>query len=211
MSQLEMGVRTPRPVTLCYIHGFLSGSTAAKAKTLAAYIQEHGDSLGDFKFAAPDFPDTPQEAYAALRAFCRELQAAEPERLIVLVGSSMGGFFSSLLGAEFNCKMVLLNPCTHPQDYFHYLVGPQFNEMTGTHFELKSEMITFLRELDTAIVVRPELTRVYLGSCDQTLDWRKSMLRYNACDIQFVPGEDHAFTHNFAALIPSIMDFALAR
>ena len=164
---------------------------------LAAYIQEHGDSLGDIKFAAPDFPDTPQEAYAALRAFCRELQASEPERLIVLVGSSIGGFFSTLLGAEFNCKMVLLNPCTHPQDYFH-------------HFELKPEMITFLRQLDAATVVRPELTRVYLGSCDQTLDWRKSMLRYNACDIQFVPGEDHAFTHNFAALIPSIMDFALA-
>ena len=210
MSQLEVGARTPRPVTLCYIHGFLSGSTAAKAKALAAYIEANQEILGDFKFAAPDFPDTPQEAYAALRAFCRELQAAEPERLIVLVGSSMGGFFSTLLGAEFNCKMVLLNPCTHPQDYIHYLVGPQFNEMTGTHFELKPEMITFLRELDEATVVRPELTRVYLGSCDQTLDWRKSMLRYNACDIQFVPGEDHAFTHNFAALIPSIMDFALA-
>ena len=210
MSKLGGGFRTPRPVILGYTHGFLPGATAAKAKALAAYIQEHGDSLGDIKFAAPDFPDTPQEAYAALRAFCRELQAAEPERLIVLVGSSMGGFFSTLLGAEFNCKMVLLNPCTHPQDYFHYLVGPQFNEMTGTHFELKPEMITFLRELDAATVVRPELTRVYLGSDDQTLDWRKSMLRYNACDIQFVQGEDHSFTHNFAALIPSIMDFALA-
>ena len=211
MSQLDLGARTPRPVTLCYIHGFLSGSTAAKAKALAAYVTEHQASLGDFKVIAPDFPDTPQEAYAALRDFCRELKAKEPERLMVLVGSSMGGLFSTLLGAEFNCKMVLLNPCTHPQDYFHYLVGPQFNEMTGTHFELKPEMVTFLRELDAATIVRPELTRVYLGSCDQTLDWRKSMLRYNACDIQFIPGEDHAFTHNFAALIPSIMAFALER
>lgn len=210
MSHPKLEARTSRPITLCYIHGFLSGSTAAKAKALAAYIEANQEILGDFKFAAPDFPDTPKEAYAALRDFCQGLKA-EPERLVVLVGSSMGGFFSTLLGAEFNCKMALLNPCTHPQDYFHHLVGPQFNAMTGTHFELKPEMITFLRELDEAIVVRPELTQVYLGRCDETLDWRKSMLRYNACDVRFIPSEDHAFTHNFAALIPSIMDFALAR
>lgn len=199
-------VRTPRPVTLCYIHGFLSGPTAAKAQALAAYLKAHHS---DLTFYSPDFPNTPQEAYAALRDFCQSI--VSPERQVVLVGSSMGGFFSTLLGAEFNCKMVLLNPCTSPQDYFHQLIGPQFNPVTERHFELRPEMITFLRALDEATVVRPELTQVYLGSCDETLDWRKSMLRYNACDIRFIPGEDHAFTHNFAALIPSIIDFALAR
>lgn len=198
-----------RPITLCYIHGFLSGPTAAKAKALAAYLAAHPDA-GDIKFAAPDFPDTPQEAYAALCDFCCELKAQDPKRQVVLVGSSMGGFFSTLLGAEFNCKMVLLNPCTKPQDYFHHLVGPQFNPLTERHFELKPEMITFLRQLDEATVVRPEFTQVYLGSCDETLDWRKSMLRYNACDIRFIPGEDHAFTHDFGALIPAIIEFALA-
>ncbi len=204
MTKVDM-----RPLTLCYIHGFLSGPTAAKARALQGYLQSQGASLGDIKFEAPDFPDTPQEAYAALRAWLRALKEREPERAVVLVGSSMGGFFSTLLGAEFNCKMVLLNPCTSPQDYFEQLIGPQFNPVTERHFELKPEMITFLRACDEATIIRPEFTRVYLGSCDETLDWRKSMLRYNACDIRFIPGEDHAFTHNFAALIPDILAFAL--
>lgn len=198
-----------RPVLLCYIHGFLSGPNAAKATALRAYIEAHQQELSQLQFDSPDFPEEPEPAFNTLRQFIRDCKSRQPEHRIVLVGSSMGGFFSSLLGAEFNCKMVLLNPCTHPQEHFLNLIGPQYNAMTERHFELTPDMLPYLTKLDHQVKVRPELTRVYLGSEDEVLDYRKSLLRYNNCEICFVPGEDHAFTHNFAALIPGIMDFAL--
>ncbi len=193
---------------LCYVHGFLSGPTAAKAKALQAYLQEHEPTV---QFWALDFPDTPREAFASLQSQLSKWRQEHPQESMVLVGSSMGGFFSTLLGAQLACKMVLLNPCTHPQKYFRYLIGPQHNQLTDRHFELTADMLPYLQQLDKDTVIRPELTQVYLGGQDEVLDYRLSLLRYNNCDIRFVPDEDHAFTHNFAALIPEIMRFAHAQ
>lgn len=190
-----------------YIHGFLSGPTAAKATALKNYIQEH-HLEHEFSFAAPDFPDTPQEAFQTLNEYFDNFVKEHPNEPMVLVGSSMGGFFSTLLGAKYACPMVLLNPCVHPQDYFEDLIGPQYNESTDRHFELKPEMLVYLKELDEATVIREDLTTVFLGDCDEVLDYRKSMIFYNCCDIRLIKGEDHAFTHDFKALIPQILDFA---
>ena len=194
---------------LCYVHGFLSGPTATKAKALRAYVQEHEAGSG-ISFEALDYPDTPREAYASLQEQLGSWRREHPYEELVLVGSSMGGFLSTLLSAQFVCKAVLLNPCTHPQNYFVKLIGPQFNAMTERKFELTPDMMPYLHSLDDATVIRPDLLKVYLGGQDEVLDYRMSMLRYSGCDISFVPYEDHAFTRNFAALIPEIMAFAKA-
>lgn len=192
---------------LFYIHGFLSGPNAQKAHALRDYIQEH-EKGADIYFDAPDFADTPQEAFATLcDLFARE-KAEHPQDNIVLVGSSMGGFFSTLLSQRYGFKAVLLNPCIHPQLYFKHLIGPQFNPVTERHFELTDDMLPFLKELDEAIEVRPEFLKVYLGTADEVLDYRKAFLKYNTCDIEIVPSGDHAFTTTFKALIPSILEFA---
>ena len=89
---------------ICYIHGFLSGSAAVKSTILKNYIKE---SRPDLTFSAPDFPDTPKEAHDALIAYFEDLTKKYPE--IGLVGSSMGGFFSTLLSGVFGFRSVLLN------------------------------------------------------------------------------------------------------
>ena len=96
---------------IAYIHGFLSGSQAVKSRILKQYLAVHHPHIG---FLAPDFPDTPQEAYEELCSFTRRaLEYGE----LALVGSSMGGFMSTLLSIKFKVRAVLLNPCIHPQDY----------------------------------------------------------------------------------------------
>lgn len=190
---------------IAYVHGFLSGPNAVKAHALKAYMDEHES---DLHFWALDFPDTPQEALVSLQEQLSAWKKEHPHEKICLVGSSMGGFFSTLLSAHFACKAALLNPCTHPQEYFEALCGPFVNPLTERHFTLTPEMLPFLESLDRATVIRPELLQVYLGGKDRTLDYRKSLLRYNNCDIRFYKDEDHAFTHNFAALIPHIIAFA---
>lgn len=194
---------------LFYIHGFLSGPNAEKAHALRDYIEQH-ELTSQVYFNAPDFADTPQEAFETLCDLFAKEKAEHPHDQIVLVGSSMGGFFSTLLSQRYCLKAVLLNPCIHPHLYFKNLIGPQYNPLTERHFELTDDMLPFLKSLDDSIVVRDDLLKVFLGTDDEVLDYRKAFLKFNTCDIEIVPGADHAFTKTFKPLIPQILDFAQA-
>lgn len=194
-----------------YIHGFLSGSQAAKAHKLENFIVSHQDQYPNFDFYAPDFADTPYEAYQYLMDFFAQEQQKYGTEQICLVGSSMGGFFSSLLSNHYGFKAVLLNPCVHPQDYFVNLIGPQYNETTDRHFVLTDDMLPFLEQLDSKVKADPKLFKIYLGNQDEVLDYTKSLKVFTDCEIVIIDGEDHAFTHDFDALIPSILDFFIAK
>ncbi len=185
---------------ISYIHGFLSGSQAVKANILRAEIAAH---YPDCAFIAPDFPDTPEEAYEALTEFAESHLNED----LCLVGSSMGGFLSTLLSIKFNLKACLINPCIHPQDYFEKLIGPQYNPLTDTHFELKPQMLDYLLIKDRECAkFDPKLIRVFLQDGDEVLDYRKSLEFFAAAHPAVQPGGCHAF-ENFGATVPEIMSF----
>lgn len=192
---------------LFYIHGFLSGPNAEKAHALRNYIEEH-NLTSQIYFNAPDFADTPKEAFNTLCELFAQEKAEHATDKIVIVGSSMGGFFSTLLSQRFCLKAVLLNPCIHPHQYFKSLIGPQYNPLTERHFELTDDMLPYLKSLDESIIVRDDLLKVFLGTADEVLDYRKALLKFNTCDIEIVPGGDHAFNKTFKPLIPKILEFA---
>lgn len=190
-----------------YIHGFLSGPNAAKARLLQDYISKNCDPA-EVCFYAPDFPETPKEAFETLIDFFAAERRAYPADRIVLIGSSMGGFFSSLISQRFSFPAVLLNPCVHPQLYFKNLIGDQYNELTDRHFVLKDDMLPFLKALDDSIVVSKYKLMVYIGTADEVLDSSFAEKMFADCEIRKVEGADHAFSKGFERLIPSIMDFA---
>lgn len=189
---------------ISYIHGFLSGSAAVKARQLREYLR----GRPGMDFSAPDFPDTPREAWQALCAFCDEAHAAAPG--FCLVGSSMGGFFATLLQCRYGCPVALINPCVHPQDYFASLVGPHVNPVTGTHFELRHDMLDFLAELDRqAADYLPGRTLVLLQSGDEVLDYRRALDFYARSTIVLSEGGCHAY-ENFPERLESIVEFFAA-
>lgn len=187
---------------IAYVHGFLSGPNAVKATILKDFLKDSPE----FSFEAPDFPDTPQEAIDSLD----EWMAAKDPADTLLVGSSMGGFLSTVLQVRYGVRIALVNPCTHPQEYFSSLIGPQHNDSTGRDFVLEPHMITTLERLDReASGYDPARTRVFLQRGDEVLDFRKSLRFYAACHPQVTDGGCHAF-ENFAQVIPAILDFAAA-
>lgn len=158
-----------------------------------------------YDFIAPDFPETPKEAFDALTKFYTDLSKRHDQ--ICLVGSSMGGFYSTLLQCKFGFRIALINPCIHPQEHFMDYIGPQFNPVTETHFELKPEMIEYLKELDgQAKGYDPKKTLVLLQSGDEVLDYKKSLDFYKDSEIDLTEGGCHAFEH-FELKIPKILEF----
>lgn len=190
---------------IAYIHGFLSGSQAVKSKILK---KELALSYPHISFTAPDFPDTPEEAYAALCSFVEQtLSTRKPDLPLCLVGSSMGGFFSTLLSIKYHLPAVLLNPCIHPQDYFESLIGEQVNPYTDNHFVLKKEMLYFLKDCDDkARAFDPQLIKVFLQEADEVLDYKKSLNFFKNTSPVVTPGGCHAF-EGFTNIIPDIVDF----
>lgn len=188
-----------------YIHGFLSGPNAIKANLLRKYVESLQEEQLVFK--ALSFSDIPQQGFYEIVKELDDFVALHPNEPMALIGSSLGGFYATLLCARYRCKCVLLNPCVHPQDYFVKLAGPQYNNNTDCHFEVDQAMLDFMKEQDQSLEIRNEFIQVYLGTKDEVLDYRKSLIFYANCDIKIVLGEDHAFTNDFSDLIPQIMFF----
>lgn len=187
---------------IAYIHGFLSGPNAKKATILKNFLSSN---VPNIKFEAADFPDTPHEAIIALDEFVRK-RMHEP---MVLVGSSMGGFMSTVLQSRYGLKTILINPCVHPQDYFQTLIGPQHNDNTGKDFVLEPHMITTLQVLDReSRNFDPHKTMVLLQKGDEVLDYRKAMVFYQGAKIFVDEGGCHAYK-DFELVCPVIVDFAL--
>lgn len=186
---------------IAYIHGFLSGPNAEKATIMKRYVKEH---CPDDTFEAADFPDTPKEAAMALDSFVR----ARLDKELFLIGSSMGGFFCTLLQSRFGVRCALINPCVHPQEYFDSLVGPQHNDFTDRDFVLEPHMIEDLKALDkeTSHFI-PSQTIVYLQTGDEVLDYTRSQAFYRGALINVKQGGCHRY-ENFESICPEIISFA---
>lgn len=186
---------------IAYIHGFLSGSQAVKSRILKKFLENHHPHLD---FLAPDFPDTPQEAYEEL---CRFTRSALEYGELGLVGSSMGGFMSTLLSIKFGVKAVLLNPCIHPQDYFEKLIGPNQNPFTKTQFVLDRQMLDYVEQKDReAQAFDPELLSVWLQQGDEVLDYTKAEKFFAKARPHVIAGGQHAFA-DFESYLPKMIEF----
>lgn len=93
--------------TIIYLHGLDSGVNANKAIVTADYAKTLGiDTI------RPDLNVSPEEVVAKLTALIKE----NPN--CVLVGSSLGGYFATLLSDMTGVPAVLLNPSIRPDVSF---------------------------------------------------------------------------------------------
>ena len=185
---------------VAYVHGFQSSSKALKAQILDSYLKKHKTNLS---FISLDFPDTPKEAYESLRDFAKSYLKDE----LCLVGSSMGGFFSTLLSIEFGFKVALINPCLHPQNFCKDLIGLQYNPETSTYFTLTKDMLLYLKRKDELLVnYDPARVKVYLQKSDEVLDYTVALNFFASCQKVVQEGGSHGFD-NFEAVVPDILSF----
>lgn len=185
---------------IAYVHGFQSSSRALKAQILESYFKDHNTNIS---FVSLDFPDTPKEAFESLKDFCKPY----PKDELCLVGSSMGGFFSTLLSIEFGFKAALINPCLHPHNFCKDLLGLQYNPETSTYFTLTKDMLLYLKKQDELLVnYDPTRIKIYLQKNDEVLDYTVALNFFSSCQKLVQEGGSHGFD-NFEAVVPDILSF----
>ncbi len=192
-----------RMQTLVYIHGFQSSPQSAKARQLAADLADRHPSV---RFVAPGLGFDPAAALATLEAALDAL-AAQGCPAPVLVGSSMGGFYATILAERRRLKAVLVNPAVRPFELLRGFLGPVTNPYTGEQYILGERDVEALRAMDVARPSRPQDLLVLLQTADETLDWRQAAEKYADCSVLKLLGGNHAFEH-FEDCFPLLYRFA---
>jgi len=183
---------------LIYIHGFNSSALSFKA----GLLRDHMARLGFAQhYACPELPHHP----AAAMQLLRELVLQHDPRGVTLVGSSLGGYYSTWLTEHLDTRAVLVNPAVRPYDLLAPYIGLQKNLYTGASYEFTQSHIDELRVLEVNSVT-PSRYLLITATGDEVLDYRAGVERYAGCEQIIVSGSDHGLG-DFAAHIDRVVSF----
>ena len=180
-----------------YLHGFNSGGTSSKARRLRAL-------LAPVPVLSPTYPV--HQARAAVD-FLRDYIAAAlrdqaSDAPLVLIGSSLGGFYAQYLAPEFDTRIVLINPSLRPDITLLRSIGPNHNEATGEDYTLSADEVHALGEYRVPACDPRIPALLLLDTGDELLDYRVAEAAYRECGKTIVyAGGNHRFEHlNEAAM-----------
>jgi predicted esterase YcpF (UPF0227 family) len=196
---------TPAAIThLVYAHGFRSSPRSFKAQFIAQWLQAHRP---DIVWFCPQLPASPQAAAHLLLSVTQTWPAASTAAM----GSSLGGFYATWLGAVLHCPTVLLNPAVHPARDLVAYIGTQ------TAWHDPNEKLTFephyIDELKALYVgqgsaLQQDTSRLLnmVATGDEVLSWQEMVARYPLAQLHLIEGSDHGIS-DFEQHFPVVQTF----
>lgn len=184
---------------ILYLHGFRSSPQSRKATQLREALAARG--LGD-EYLCPQLPASPRQAIELAQATCR---LENPARL-VLVGSSLGGYYATWLAEQVGCRAVLLNPAIRPYDDLKAHLGRQPVYFSDASIDMRPEYLDELLALDTPQITRHERYFLLAATGDEVIDYRLMVAKYAGCRQRVIDGSDHQIAE-FAQYLPEVLTF----
>jgi predicted esterase YcpF (UPF0227 family) len=137
-----------------------------------------------------------------------------PREQMVVVGSSLGGFYARALSHRLGCRSALINPAAHPARDLQRHIGehPAWHDpQERVHFE--PAFIDELREWEdtlpqAGVVSDGERLRHWaiVAQGDEVLDWREMQAFCVHAQMRLLSGSDHALS-DFEDHMDALMDF----
>jgi len=154
-------------------------------------------------YVVPEMHHRPARAIEQALDACKAVDAND----LTLVGSSLGGFYATVLAERLGCRAALLNPAVHPDRRFDRFLGPQKNMYTGEEFVLTREHVDELKSLQPAAITRPERYWLFVETADEVLDYREAVDFYRGALHTIERGGDHTLV-SFPEHVPGLVDWA---
>lgn len=193
---------------ILYLHGFRSSPASAKSSLLAAALRARGLSE---QWCCPQLPASPRAAMALALGHAQDWLAAggKPDGLVVM-GSSLGGFYATWLAERLGIRAVVLNPVVHASRDLATQVGSHRGFHDDQPFEFLPEYVAELTQAEADIPPELDPARYFLVAAtgDEVLDWRDMRERYRGCRQRIIQGSDHGLS-DFADYLPEVLAFAL--
>ena len=184
---------------ILYLHGFRSSPQSNKAQLLRAAMQARGL---DSEYLCPQLPASPRLATELIASIA---QLEDPAKL-VLVGSSLGGYYATWLAERLGCRAVLLNPAIRPYDDLRAHLGTQPVYFSAASIDMRPEYLDELLALDTPQITRPERYFLIAATGDEVIDYRAMVAKYIGARQRVIQGSDHQISE-FADYLDEVLAF----
>lgn len=207
-------------MNLIYIHGLDSDANSTKGVLLEKYCQHHHP---DINVLRPDLNKSPQDVFDKLISLVEEWGS---DSKVVFVGSSLGGYFSTLVSNHTGCAALLLNPSTQPhvtlQRFAHdLLLNNDSNEGQGEDklpknqilyttaggWDITSADLQWFADHQLSEVHYPKKIAVFIKEGDELLnpELSKAFYQQQGSAVTLQIGGDHRFS-DFAEQLPKIIE-----
>jgi predicted esterase YcpF (UPF0227 family) len=185
---------------ILYLHGFRSSPQSFKARRVAAWLAAHRP---DVQFWCPQLPPSPRAAIDGVAAGL----ATWPRERMAVMGSSLGGFYATVVAERLGCPAVVMNPVVDPARDLAAYVGEQsaFHD-PAERFAFRSLYVDELRAMTPGPLTDPGRYFALLAKGDEVLDWREMLGRYFGARLLLLEGSDHALS-DFDQHLPALLRF----
>lgn len=176
---------------IIYIHGFLSSGKGFKPMWFANKFAQ-----SSLKFHAASYSQ--KSPLKSIRFFEelieKHLALSEP---VLLIGSSLGGYFSFYLAQKYNLPFVLINPVSIPIKLFEQYKGKHENQITGEIVQINEQ---FNKELLSFFNQQPkpmqEKGLVLLDKEDEVIPYQTAVKFFKElAEVRVFEGGSHSFEH----------------
>lgn len=189
---------------IIYLHGFRSSPASIKAQILMRHMAAKG-LAGEIW--CEQLPVSPRAAIDLIETQIARCRAIRPEIAPTLVGSSLGGYYSTYLAEKHGLAAAIVNPAVVAPLSLEDYVGEQTNMYTGETFQFTWNHIAELRALEVPAITRPERYWLLVETGDEVLDYREAVKKYAGARQTVLEGGDHSFTR-WTDYLDGIIEFA---
>ena len=125
---------------------------------------------------------------------------------ILIIGSSLGGFYANYLAEKYACKAVALNPAVRAARELAPHVGMLTSYDNDEPFDFRLEYIDELKALQVDKITSPERYFLIAAKGDELLDWKEMVEFYEGANQLVLEGSDHGTT-DYGNHLPKVLEF----
>ena len=187
---------------IVYLHGFRSSPRSSKAVITGEAIQQMSTGENYFEWYCPQLLASPE---TSMRMVEKHIQESKYDQLVV-IGSSLGGFYVNYLAEKYGCKAVILNPAVRAPRELAAHVGMLTSYDTDEPFDFRPEYIDELMALQVEKISNPARYFLIAAKGDELLDWREMVDFYQGAQQLVLEGSDHGIA-DYPAHLPLVLRF----
>lgn len=191
---------------LVYLHGFRSSPRSSKAIMTGEAVKALSNSINPIEWYCPQLLASPKQSMDMVTT---HIDQSKADRMVV-IGSSLGGFYANYLAEKYGCKAVALNPAVWAARELAPHVGMMTSYDTDEPFDFRSEYIDELRALQVDAITDPQRYFLIAAKGDELLDWREMVEFYPDARQLILEGSDHGIA-DYEDHLPQVLDFISAK
>lgn len=187
---------------LVYLHGFRSSPRSSKAVLTGEAVKALSSQDHTFEWFCPQLFASPK---MSIEMIVQHIDHSNAQH-IVIIGSSLGGYYANYLAEKYHCKAVVLNPAVRAARELAPHVGMLTTYDSNEPFDFRPEYIDELKDLQIDQITAPSRYFLIAAKGDELLDWREMVEFYAGANQLVLEGSDHGISE-YGELLPKVLKF----